>query len=83
MGAKGEQECYNKGRVPIPICSIRKNTQEVEKMSKFEELATVPTKMKEKLVHMKRNCACYSSFTSFILILVLGMFIGHFLSSLK
>ena len=56
--------------------------QEVEEiMQQIEEMARVPTKMMEDFVPLSKKCAFCSSFTYFVLTLVLGMFIGKLLSS--
>ena len=54
---------------------------EEEIMRQIEEMARVPTKMTEDFVPLRNKCASYSSFTYFVLTLVLGMFIGKLLSS--
>ena len=50
-------------------------------MPQIEEMARVPTKMMEDSVPLRKKCASFSSFTYFVLTLVLGMFIGKLLSS--
>ena len=50
-------------------------------MPQIEEMARVPTKMMEDFVSLRKKCASYSSFTYFLLTLVLGMFLGKLLSS--
>ena len=50
-------------------------------MPQIEEMARVPTKMMEDFVPLRKKCDSCSSFTYFILTLVLGMFIGKLLSS--
>ena len=50
-------------------------------MPQIEEMARVPTKMMEDFVPLRKKYASYSYFTYFVLTLVLGMFIGKFLSS--
>ena len=52
-----------------------------EIMPQIEEMARVPTKMMEDFVPLRKKCASCSSFTYFLLTLVLGMFIGKLLSS--
>jgi hypothetical protein len=52
-------------------------------MPEIEEMARVPTQMKEDLVPMRKKCVWCSFFTYFVLILVLGMLIGKFLSLSK
>jgi hypothetical protein len=51
-------------------------------MPQIEEMARVPTKMMEDFVPLRKKFASYSSFTYFVLTLVLGIFIGKLLSSL-
>jgi hypothetical protein len=53
--------------------------EEEEIMPQIEEMARVPTKMMEGFVPLRKKCASYSSFTYFVLTLVLGMFIGKLL----
>ena len=55
--------------------------EEEEIMPQIEEMARVPTKMMKDFVPLRKKCASYSSFTYFVLTLVLGMFIGMLLSS--
>ena len=55
--------------------------EEEEIMPQIEEMARVPTKMMEDFVPLRKKCASCSSFTYFVLTLVLGMFIGKLLSS--
>ena len=56
--------------------------QEVEEIiSQIKEMARVPTKMMEDFIPLRKKCASCSSFTYFVLTLVLGMFIGKLLSS--
>ena len=55
--------------------------EEEEIMPQIEEMVRVPTKMIEDFVPLRKKCASYSSFTYFVLTLVLGMFIGKLLSS--
>ena len=55
--------------------------EEEEIMPKIEEMARVPMRMMEDLVPLRKKCASCSSFTYFVLTLVLGMFIGKLLSS--
>ena len=57
--------------------------EEEEIMPHIEEMARVPTKMMEDFVPLRKKCASCSSFTYFVLTLVLGMFIGKLLSSLQ
>ena len=57
--------------------------EEEEIMPQIEEMARVPTKMMEDFIPLRKKCASCSSFTYFVLILVLGMFIGKLLSSPK
>ena len=64
--------------------NVTKNEEhlhEEEIMPQIEEMARVPMKMMEDFVPLRKKCAFYSSFTYFVLILVLGMFIGKLLSS--
>jgi hypothetical protein len=42
-------------------------------MPQIEEMARVPTKMIEDFIPLRKKCASCSSFTYFVLILVLGM----------
>ena len=55
--------------------------EEEEIMPRIEEMARVLTKMMEDFVPLRKKCASCSSFTYFVLTLVLGMFIGKLLSS--
>jgi hypothetical protein len=55
--------------------------EEEEIMPQIEEMPRVPTKMKEDFVPLRKKCDSCSSFTYFVLTLVLGMFIGKLLSS--
>jgi hypothetical protein len=55
--------------------------EEEEIMPQIKEMARVPMKMMEYFVPLRKKCASCSSFTYFILTLVLGMFIGKLLSS--
>ena len=55
--------------------------EEEEIMPQIEEMARVPTKMMEDFIPSRNKCASYSSFTYFVLNLVLGMFISKLLSS--
>ena len=55
--------------------------EEEEIMPQIEEMARVPTKMMEDFVPLRKKCASCSSFTYFVLTLVLGMFISKLLSS--
>jgi hypothetical protein len=57
--------------------------EEEEIMPQIEEMARVPTKMMEDFVPLRKKCASCSSFTYFVLTLVLGKFIGKLLSSLQ
>jgi hypothetical protein len=50
-------------------------------MPQIEETGRVLTKMLEDFVPLRKKCASRSSFTYFVLTLVLGMFIGKLLSS--
>ena len=50
-------------------------------MPQIEEMARVPMKLMEDFVPLRKKCASCSSFTYFVLTLVLGMFIGKLLSS--
>ena len=55
--------------------------QEVEEiMPQIEEMPRVPTKMMKDFVPLRKKYASRSSFTYFVLTLVLGMFIGKLLS---
>ena len=47
--------------------AFNEDMQKVKKMVEIEQMARVPTKMKEELVPMKKKCACCSSFISFLL----------------
>ena len=55
--------------------------EDEEIIPQIEEMAMVPTKMIENFVPLRKKCASCSSFTYFVLTLVLGMFIGKLLSS--
>ena len=55
--------------------------EEEEIMPQIKEMAKVPTKMMEDFIPLRKKCASCSSFTYFVLTLVLGMFIGKLLSS--
>jgi hypothetical protein len=57
--------------------------EEEEIMPQIEEVAWVPTKMMKDSVPLRKKYASCSSFTYFVLTLVLGMFIGKLLSSLQ
>jgi hypothetical protein len=50
-------------------------------MPQIEEIARVPTKMMKDFVPLRNKYDSCSSFTYFVLTLVLGMFIGKLLSS--
>ena len=50
-------------------------------MPQIEEMVKVPMKMMEDFVPLRKKCASCSSFTYFVLTLVLGMFISKLLSS--
>jgi len=55
--------------------------EEEEIMPQIEEMARVPTNMMEDFIPLRKKCASCSSFTYFVLTLVLGMFIGKLLTS--
>jgi hypothetical protein len=55
--------------------------EEEEIMPQVEEMARVPMKMMEDFVPLRKKCASCSSFTYFVLTLVLGMCIDKLLSS--
>ena len=57
--------------------------EDEEIMPQIKEMARVPMKMMEDFVPLRKKCASCSSFTYFVLTLVLGMFIGKLLSSLQ
>jgi hypothetical protein len=50
-------------------------------MPQIEEIARVPTKMMEDFIPLRKKCAYCSSFTYFVLTLVLDMFIGMLFNS--
>ena len=50
-------------------------------MPQIEKMVRIQTKMMEDFVPLRKKCASCSSFTYFVLTLVLGMFIGKLLSS--
>jgi hypothetical protein len=52
-----------------------------EIVPQIKEMARVPTKMMEDFIPLRKKCASCSSFTYFVLTLVLGMFVGKLLSS--
>jgi hypothetical protein len=55
--------------------------EEEETMPQIEEMVRVPMKMMEGFVPLRKKCTSCSSFTYFVLTLVLGMFIGKLFSS--
>ena len=55
--------------------------EEKEIMPQIEEMDRVPTKMMEDFIPLRNKCVSCSSFTYFVLTLVLGMFFGKLLSS--
>ena len=55
--------------------------EEEEIMPQIEEMARVSMKMMEDFVPLRNKCASCSSFTYFVLTLVISMFIGKLLSS--
>jgi len=50
-------------------------------MPQIKKMVKIQTKMMEDFVPLRKKCAFCSSFTYFVLNLVLGMFIGKLLSS--
>ena len=69
-------------KVEANVTTNKEHLQEEEEiMPQIEEMARVPTKMMEDFVSLRKKCASCSSFTYFVLTLVLGMFIGKLLSS--
>ena len=50
-------------------------------MPQIEEMARVQMKMMKDFIPLRKKCDLCSSFTYFVLTLVLGMFIGKLLSS--
>ena len=54
--------------------------EEEEIMPQIEEMTRVRMKMMEDFIPLRKKCASCSSFTYFVLTLVLGMFIGKLLS---
>jgi hypothetical protein len=65
--------------------NVRTNEEQLQEvkeiMPQIEELARVPTKVMEDFVPLRKKYASCSSFTYFVLTLVLGTFIGKLLSS--
>jgi hypothetical protein len=65
--------------------NVRTNEEQLQEvkeiMPQIEELARVPTKVMEDFIPLRKKCASCSSFTYFVLTLVLGTFIGKLLSS--
>lgn len=75
-------ELNNKANVRIK--KEFQSTKLDNKVGEMPETMRVLLQMKEYLVlMMRKKCAYCSFFISFVLFLVLGMFIGKFLSSLK
>jgi len=50
-------------------------------MPQIEEMTSVPTMMMQDFIPLRKKCSSCSSFTYFVLTLVLSMFIGKLLSS--
>jgi hypothetical protein len=67
------------------VANIRTNEEQLQEvkeiMSQIEELARVPTKVMEDFLPLRKKCTSCSSFTYFVLTLVLGMSTGKLLSS--
>jgi hypothetical protein len=55
--------------------------EEEEIMPQIEEMARVPMKILEDFIPLRKKCASCSSFTYFVLTLVLDMFIGKLFNS--
>jgi hypothetical protein len=55
--------------------------EEEEIMPQIEEMARVPTKILEDFIPLRKKCASCSSFTYFVLTLVLDMFISKLFNS--
>jgi hypothetical protein len=69
-------------KVEANVRTNEEQLQEVEEiMPQIEEMARVPTKMMEDFIPLRKKCASCSSFTYFVLTLVLGIFIDKLLSS--
>ena len=64
------------------VTTNEEHLQEKEEiMPQIEEMARVLIKMMKDFIPLRKKCVSCSSFTYFVLTLVLGMFIGKLLSS--
>jgi hypothetical protein len=70
-----------KAEVEANVTTNKEHQEDEEEVRpQIEEMARVPTKTIKTFIPLRKKCASCSSFTYFVLTLVLGMFIGKLLS---